>query len=1643
MCSAIPADLGSDKRPALGSIDGRHPISHTRIRDFILSEFGPILHSFGFGRQHRIALVLPNGPELALAILAIANWASCVPLNALGAKSELEADLQRCGADLVIGPSTIKFDLEPQKKRKPNPFHVLPDKGPPQEFLAFDHVEECANRLGIPFIGLVPSTHEAGIFRLVGSSSAEFTHNARPLSPNRRSLQFEADTAGGTQKPSTPGDEQISRFCPNKHEDEVLVLFTSGTTGNKKIVPHRLGDMLVAAGTIAVSWNLTPQDINCNLMPLFHVGGIVRQVFSPILSGGCVICCPSFDAGLFWALMGRRAFTWYYAAPTMHQIILQTGKELVNDGSETLSHNARPKLRMIANAAGGLLPSLARELRETFGANVLPSYGMTECMPISSPPATYQLEKPGASGVPVGPEVAILNLSSGKELPRGMEGPICVRGEPCFRGYGINYLDSEQNDAACFIEGGWFNTGDLGYMDTDGYLYITGRTKEVINRGGEIISPLEVEDAVVAHPGVKACAAFSTPHSVLQEVVGIVIVPADHRPHLDLLELHEFLGQERLAAPKWPQCLVFMDSLPKSHTNKLVRVKLSQRLGMPEMNDTMYPVERTFVAKCPPQGTSIETAISCERVTVNPQEVEEVLRQNFTNGDFLDTGRQIRVVNHPTRMGSLVCYVFNIDRVQVIQFATQSLHKYLIPNHFCIMLRHADSDRDLAPPKSADAISAILQGLMATGPVDPLVREMQELFQDLLDLDCLPAATSNFFNLGGSSMLASQLASKVRKRHDIPFSGAEVFHHANCEAMARMIQERQRPPGDSSRGGGGESNCGYDFSQDGSSMGSMNVSGMTTTASSFHKNIDTQSAPFHQPRHTKKQSCLGRLIQLLPLLAVFPLWQVTRVFLFFSSLLLAMRKVPGERNLVVFVATVVVFHFLWTLITPLIFVLIKWTVIGRYQKGRYPLFGSYYLRWWFVDVCRKLFGRGIWGSNELMLNAYYRMLGARIGYGARISIEAEIAEFDLVSIGHGASIEYSTVRAFGLDNGSMILGPVKVGDMASVGCRSVVAPFTSLPDNAHLGPVSSSYEIGSSLDSKHLRVNRYALPEPSLFNKLFIGGTITFLVDTVSHIPAFLVLWWMVSMPWHHDEPFDTMSDLMEWLCDPRRIPFYVGIRIVRALVAPFVYMAAAIVVKKVIIGKFQPGPRDTLSQWELMRHWLSATLFSRQNMQGVTELMGRHYECVSQLYRILGAKVGKRVFWPGHHPIFSGEFELLEIGDDVVFGSRSVILCTTADACKKVVLCAGSNVSDNCVVLPGSVIGKNAVLGSTSVCPEDRYLHEGSVYFGARGCEPVCLEKGMEGSGDSTVSFNVNPDRLVMSGDDSTLRPFGKAFYKRQADYWVIPISGIVVFTAIVRILSATLHTVPLISALHATAGILYGYPIYERNYDARQYPSHTVYLWILGFFILVHPIRVFLCFAIEISAKWLFMGRRQEGRYNYDTSPYAQNWEMYQAVTTIRRNSRISFLDYISGTPYIVDFFRLNGCKIGKDCCLYPTGGDPYMPEPDLVEIGDRCAIDSAAVVAHLNTRGNFELAKIRIENHCTLRARSRIQSGVTFEAGSMLLEKSLAMTGEIIESDSVWQGSPASKLFTYQHNQIQPSTSFTAELADLNVPLEGGIV
>jgi acyl-CoA synthetase (AMP-forming)/AMP-acid ligase II len=232
-------------------------------------------------------------------------------------------------------------------------------------------------------------------------------------------------------------------------------------------------------------------------------------------------------------------------------------------------------------------------------------------MPISTPPIGYCLDRPGTSGLPTGPEVAIFS-AQGALLPRDSGGRICVRGGSLFQGY-LN--PNGTLDKSCFRDR-WFDTGDLGYLDHDGYLFITGRSKEVINRGGELISPFEVENAIIAaakdpqspiYSRVSQVLAFAVPHSVLQEVVGVLLVTPRGQRRMDIRHLNNAL-QSSLQQAKWPALVTYMDELPKGN-NKYLRTRLAQRLRLPELSERTAYFDRHWEAACPEPDTDLAVPI--------------------------------------------------------------------------------------------------------------------------------------------------------------------------------------------------------------------------------------------------------------------------------------------------------------------------------------------------------------------------------------------------------------------------------------------------------------------------------------------------------------------------------------------------------------------------------------------------------------------------------------------------------------------------------------------------------------------------------------------------------------------------------------------------------------------------------------------------------------------------------------------------------------------------------------------------------------------------------------------------------------------------------------------------------------------------
>ena len=493
---------GQDSSPAI-TAPGRPPLTYGALR--ALSERTvAALNAMGIGRHDRVAIVLPNGPEMAAAFVALGAGATTAPLNPAYKAEELDFYL----SDLNSRALVVQAGVD----------------GP---------ARAAAAARKIPVIELTPSESAAGDFTLAP---------ATPLS--------------GT--PAYPGLAEPS--------DIALVLHTSGTTSRPKIVPLSQANVTASAANIAASLALTRDDACLNMMPLFHIHGLIAATLASLFAGGSVFCTPGFNAFKFFAWLEEAKPSWYTAVPTMHQAILPLA-------ARNAAAIEAARLRFIRSSSASLPPQVMVALEEAFGVPVIEAYGMTEAShQMCANPLPPSPRYPGSVGIAAGPEVAVMD-PDGDLLPPGELGEIVIRGPNVTAGYENNPKANAEN----FVSG-WFRTGDQGIIDTAGYLRLTGRLKELINRGGEKVSPLEIDAILMDHPAVAQCLAFAVPHDKLGEEVGAAIVLREGTSATDH-ELREF-ASTRLAAFKVPRRIVFLDEIPKGATGKLQRIGLAQKLGL-------------------------------------------------------------------------------------------------------------------------------------------------------------------------------------------------------------------------------------------------------------------------------------------------------------------------------------------------------------------------------------------------------------------------------------------------------------------------------------------------------------------------------------------------------------------------------------------------------------------------------------------------------------------------------------------------------------------------------------------------------------------------------------------------------------------------------------------------------------------------------------------------------------------------------------------------------------------------------------------------------------------------------------------------------------------------------------------------------
>ena len=358
---------------------------------------------------------------------------------------------------------------------------------------------------------------------------------------------------GGAALSKTAGSE------PPSATDTALFLHTSGTTSRPKGVPLTHENLVASLKNISETYALTPEDVAMVVMPLFHVHGLIGVALSTFYSGGSIVIPSRFSASAFWPVQAETAATWYSAVPTIHQVLLLRADD---DSAPEKS------FRFIRSCSSALAPSVFHDLEKRFGAPVLEAYGMTEAShQMSSSPLPPGDRRPGTVGKPTGVDVAVMDMEGkGDLLPSGSIGEVVIKGKNVMHGYNNN----PDANADAFVNG-WFRTGDQGMMDEAGYLTLTGRIKELINRGGEKISPLEVDAVLLQHESVAEAVCFAVPDVKYGEVVHAAIVLSGQA---DEESIRQFCG-EHLADFKVPDVVYIADSLPRTATGKIQRRHVS------------------------------------------------------------------------------------------------------------------------------------------------------------------------------------------------------------------------------------------------------------------------------------------------------------------------------------------------------------------------------------------------------------------------------------------------------------------------------------------------------------------------------------------------------------------------------------------------------------------------------------------------------------------------------------------------------------------------------------------------------------------------------------------------------------------------------------------------------------------------------------------------------------------------------------------------------------------------------------------------------------------------------------------------------------------------------------------------------------
>eukprot|EP01132_Coremiostelium_polycephalum_P003897 gene3897-4864_t len=511
----IPTTTTTTVNDKIKSID----ISYSKfLSDSIL--IANQLYNNGFKKDDVVSIILPNGYSILACFMGV-TFSKCMvaPLNPNYTRDEFKFYLDDMGAKLIIVSQEIKNAID------------------------------AATDLNIKIWQLNESISDDGNNL---NFSIKSINDQQPIefnSSNNNDNNYKLN--GELPEPS----------------DKALFLHTSGTTSRPKGVPLTHQNITVSANNISRTFHLDEKDRSLVVMPLFHVHGLIGVTLSSLFAGSSLVVPPKFSGSQFFQQAKQFNVTWYSAVPTIHNILCS-----ILTSNNNTNNSIKGQLRFIRSCSSSLAPSLLESMEELFGCPVVESYGMTEASHQMSSNLLPQDGKRLAGSVGVGTNVKVSIMDDdGEPLEKGQVGEICIKGENVMLGYHNNPQANIEN----FTKSGWFKTGDLGYLDENDYIILKGRKKEIINRGGEKISPLEVDHAMLELDSVSEAVCFGVPDEKYGEEIWAAVVPKDDCKNLTESDVINFLKGKSVAF-KIPKKVIITDQLPKTASGKVQRRFVSE-----------------------------------------------------------------------------------------------------------------------------------------------------------------------------------------------------------------------------------------------------------------------------------------------------------------------------------------------------------------------------------------------------------------------------------------------------------------------------------------------------------------------------------------------------------------------------------------------------------------------------------------------------------------------------------------------------------------------------------------------------------------------------------------------------------------------------------------------------------------------------------------------------------------------------------------------------------------------------------------------------------------------------------------------------------------------------------------------------------